>query len=302
MNQYRGRFAPTPSGDLHLGSLIAALASFLEARSQKGEWLVRIDDVDELRAIPGAADRILQTLDDYGLHWDGSVVHQSQRTETYADALSTLQKKAHCYPCFCSRKSISREAKMGTDGFVYPGNCRTHLSALPSNQEKTAIRLLTQEALVVWQDQLCGMQRQDLEHDFGDFVIWRKDGFCAYHLATAVDDAEQKITDVVRGRDLLFSTPRQIFLQDCLGFSHSTYCHLPLVVNGEGKKLSKQTQAPALQAHDASRELVKVLQFLEQMPPPKLEHESVPVVLQWALENWDLKKVSSNRESAQIPS
>lgn len=241
---YCGRFAPTPSGALHFGSLIAALASYLDARAHEGTWLLRIEDVDPPRVADGASASILKTLAAHGFGWDGEVMYQSARAEAYQHALSRLIDAGRVYACGCSRKLIAALGCMGVDGPVYPGTCR-----LRSAQEAGAMRLRLIEQRVVFQDGVLGRVACDVEQECGDFVLRRADGVYSYQLAVVVDDAAQGVTHVVRGADLLASTPRQIVLQQALGYRIPVYTHLPVVLDAQGQKLSKQTLAAPL--HDA---------------------------------------------------
>ncbi|MBL8212315.1 MAG: tRNA glutamyl-Q(34) synthetase GluQRS [Bryobacterales bacterium] len=229
--RYRGRFAPSPTGPLHQGSLVAAVASYLEARAAGGQWLVRMEDLDTPRCVPGAADLILRTLHVYGLHWDGPVLYQSSRLPAYQDALQQLIARNAAYPCGCSRKEI---------GDTYPGTCR---NGLPPGRSPRSWRV-----------------RGAAEVD--DFVLKRADGIFAYQLAVVVDDAFQDITHVVRGADLEDSTPRQLHLQSLLGLTHPAYRHVPVVTNENGEKLSKQTLAPALRLDQPQPALLDALRFL----------------------------------------
>jgi len=242
---YRGRFAPTPSGPLHLGSLVAALASYLEARACGGEWLLRIEDVDPPRVVAGAAASILRTLAAHGFEWDGGVLYQSGRGEAYQAALARLIDAGRVYACACSRKGIANLAEPGVDGLVYPGICRGK-----GADAAGALRFLLTEKRVVFQDALLGMVACDVTRECGDFVLKRADGAFTYQIAVVVDDAEQGITHVVRGADLLTSTARQIVLQQALGYPTPAYTHLPVVLDARGFKLSKQTQAAPLEDAD----------------------------------------------------
>ncbi|MDO9226099.1 MAG: tRNA glutamyl-Q(34) synthetase GluQRS [Pseudomonadota bacterium] len=238
---YRGRFAPTPSGPLHFGSLVAALASFLEARSHGGEWLLRIEDVDPPREAKGASVGIQRTLLAHGFEWDGEVVYQSRRGEAYQSALERLIGAGDVYACACSRKRVSELALPGIDGPVYPGSCRGR-----DAQATGALRLFLPARRVVFHDAWLGRVACDIERECGDLTLKRADGVFTYQLAVVVDDAEQEITHVVRGADLLTSTPRQIVLQQALGYPTPAYLHLPVVLDARGFKLSKQTLAAAL--------------------------------------------------------
>lgn len=283
--RYRGRFAPSPTGPLHLGSLVAAVGSYLDARTQGGEWLLRMEDIDTPRNLPGAAENIVATLAAFGFEWDGPILWQSSRLEAYAEALAQLRAAGLAYGCACSRKEIAdsttRPAIDG--GLAYPGNCR---DGLPPGRNARAWRLQVSDQEIVFTDRLQGRIAQQLERDVGDFVLHRADGLFAYQLAVTVDDHFQGISDVVRGADLLASTPRQIWLQQCLGFAEPRYAHLPVASNAAGEKLSKQTLAPALDVASAAAELVRALQFLGQAAPDELSRAPVAEVWAWALENW----------------
>ncbi len=283
---YRGRFAPSPTGLLHAGSLMTAVGSYLEARSRGGEWWVRMEDLDPPREMPGAADHILRTLEAFGFEWDGEVVYQSQRHHLYQAALQQLVDSGHVYPCSCSRKEITSVASRGVDGHVYPGWCR---DGCRKPREHHAWRLRVDDTPVSFVDRLQGLYQQNLAADIGDFVLLRADGFWAYQLAVVVDDAEQGMTDIVRGADLLVSTPRQIHVQRCLGLPTPDYCHLPLLVNAAGEKLSKQTLAPAINPAQVAQELRLALCRLGQLPPP--ECQTAAELWQWALANWSLASV-----------
>ena len=280
----RGRFAPSPTGPLHFGSLVAAVASFLDARSRGGQWLVRIEDLDPPREVAGAADDILRTLDACGLHWDETVVYQSARQDRYAAALDALRGAGHLYPCGCTRREVADSALPGIEGPVYPGTCR---SGLPPGRAARAWRVRTVPEPIEFVDELQGRQQQRIEHEVGDFILRRADGYWAYQLAVVVDDAEQRITRVVRGADLLQSTARQIYLQRLLGFDTPAYLHVPVVVNAAGEKLSKQTFARPIAVSAASRSLIAALDFLGQSPPVALNAAAAPEILQWATSNWD---------------
>ncbi|MFZ5557583.1 MAG: tRNA glutamyl-Q(34) synthetase GluQRS [Pseudomonadota bacterium] len=285
---YRGRFAPSPTGPLHFGSLVTAVGSFLEARTRGGAWLLRMEDLDRPREQPRARDAILRTLEACGLTWDGPVAAQSRRTEAYHAALHRLAHAGAAFPCACSRREIADSAVAGIEGPVYPGTCR---GGLPHGRRPRAIRVLTAGAEpVVFADALQGEVRQDVAAEAGDFIIYRADRIVAYQLAVVVDDALQGITDVVRGADLLHSTPRQILLQRLLGLPTPRYVHLPVAVNAAGEKLSKQTRASAVDVAHPVPALVAAMRFLGH-PPPGLEAASVATFWQWALENWRLERV-----------
>lgn len=284
-HRYRGRFAPSPTGPLHFGSLVAAVGSYLDARTQGGEWLLRIEDVDTSRNVPGAAAQILATLAAFGFEWDGPVLWQSERLPAYAEALAKLQAAGLAYGCACSRKEIADSATRPAldGGLAYPGTCR---QGLPAGRVARAWRLQVNDQALAFDDRLQGHIVQHLAQDVGDFVLRRADGLFAYQLAVTVDDEFQGISDIVRGADLLASTPRQIWLQRCLGFATPRYAHLPVVSNAQGEKLSKQTLAPALQIGQASESLVRALAFLGQPAPHELVGAPVRDVWVWARENW----------------
>ena len=257
MTAYIGRFAPSRTGPLHAGSLVAALASWLDARAHGGQWLVRIEDVDMPRCVPGAAETILRQLADCGLVSDGPVLRQSRRDAIYQNALTTLMAKGLAYPCACTRADIARarEAlgwhKTRHGDLVYPGTCRPDRGGLAGREGRAwRLQVPTDDPLWHWHDRRAGPLHQDLAQDVGDFVIQRADGLWAYQLAVVVDDAEQGVTDIVRGMDLLDNTPRQQWLQRCLGLPSPRYLHTPLVMAADGQKLSKQNGATAL---DTSR-------------------------------------------------
>jgi len=258
---YRGRFAPSPTGPLHFGSLVAAVMSWLDARAAGGEWRVRIEDVDVTRSVPGAAEDILRTLEAFALTWDGEVVWQSHRTAAYEAALERLRAGGYVYGCRCSRREIADSGLMGLEGAIYPGTCR-RLDLAPG--DGTAQRMQAAAEPVTFLDRAMGTISQDVSRDIGDFVVKRRDGLFAYQLAVVVDDAEQGVTDVVRGADLLWSTPRQILLQRALGYPTPRYLHFPVVTDAAGEKLSKQTGAEAVDRTQASGLLAAALAFLGQ--------------------------------------
>ena len=292
MTIYRGRFAPSPTGPLHFGSLIAALGSCCEARSQRGEWLVRMEDLDRAREAPGAADSILHALEQHGFEWTGPVMRQSDRDQAYRSALETLRERGAVYPCACTRREIADSAIAPSGELVYPGTCR---SGLPPGRRGRAMRVRVEGEPIAFDDRVMGTLTQDLEREIGDFVIQRADGLFAYQLAVVVDDAEQRITEVVRGADLLGSTSRQIRLQQLLGLATPLYAHLPAAVNADGEKLSKQTRAVPLDPARAAPALVAAFEFLGQSPPFELAHATVREVWRWAAENWNLSSVPKQR-------
>ena len=287
---YVGRFAPSPTGPLHFGSLVAAMGSYLQAKSCNGQWLVRMEDIDPLREVPGAADLILRTLESYGFKWDGKVLFQSTRVEAYQAALDDLRKRSIAYPCVCSRKQQAevRESMNLPSGF-YPGTCRSRMNCEVVEQQ--SVRMLVDEREISFIDKLQGRQQQNLRQDVGDFVLFRADGQFAYQLAVVVDDAAQGITEVVRGSDLLDSTPRQVYLQQVLGVVTPDYLHLPVVVNDAGEKLSKQTYAKPLPLDQPLVALWHASDFLGQKPPADLADAGLSEFWQWAMSNWQLDKV-----------
>jgi len=281
---YRGRFAPSPTGPLHFGSLVTALGSYLQARRQQGEWLLRMEDIDPPREQAGAADTILRALEAYHLHWDGTVLYQSTRHETYEAALTQLAENQHSFFCGCSRKSIVTSG----GGHVYPGTCR---DGLPPGSVPRTVRVRVPNRDEAFTDALHGQVKSNLQTDIGDFIVRRADGLYAYHLAVVVDDAEQGITDIVRGTDLLDATLPQRYLQKCLGYSHPKYSHLPLAVNQQGQKLSKQNFAAAIDIRHPSPTLNKALAFLGHPPPAELQGADPAQLLDWATAHWDLQNI-----------
>ena len=272
---YIGRFAPSPTGPLHLGSLCTALASFLQARSHKGVWLLRIDDLDTPRNIKGSADSILKTLEAFGLLWDGRVVYQSRYLDVYNDILDQLAKNNLIYPCTCSRKTL-------TD--IYSGVCRNK-QGLPNSSY--SLRIKTDHRFISFEDELQGLIAHNLaEHD-GDFILKRKDRIIAYQFAVVVDDDLQQVNHVVRGFDLLDSTPKQIYLQQILGLKTPGYMHVPVITDESGYKLSKQTLATAVDVKNPQTVIFKLLVLLKQNPPIELLHAPLTELLAWAIEHWN---------------
>jgi glutamyl-Q tRNA(Asp) synthetase len=294
MDNYRGRFAPSPTGPLHFGSLVAAVGSYLEAKRHGGAWLLRMEDLDPPREQPGAADGILRTLEACGMAWDGEILYQSRRADAYRAALARLQARGLVYPCACSRKEIADSALHAhADGaLIYPGTCR---DGIAPGKTPRAWRVLVDDEVIEFEDAVQGRIRQDLAAEVGDFVLLRADGLYAYQLAVVIDDAEQGITDVVRGADLLDSTPRQIHLQRLLGLPTARYLHLPAAVNAAGEKLSKQTLAPPVDARNPVPVLVQVLQFLGQAPPAHLQRAPLAEFWGWALPHWHASRVPRRR-------
>jgi glutamyl-Q tRNA(Asp) synthetase len=297
--RYRGRFAPSPTGPLHFGSLVAALGSWADARAHGGEWLVRMEDLDPPREVPRAADEILRTLAALGLESDRSVIRQSERRDAYRAALERLRGGGTLFACGCTRREIADSGLPGADGgLVYPGTCR---NGAPPGRAARALRVRVGDATIAFDDALQGQVRQDLGHDVGDFVLLRADGFFAYQLAVVVDDADQGITDVVRGADLVDSTPRQIFLQRLLGLPTPRYLHFPIATSAAGEKLSKQTGAPAIDPARPAFALAGALRFLGQTPPVELDRAPVRTVLDWAAANWDRARLPRRRAIAVTP-
>lgn len=293
MPSYIGRFAPSPTGALHLGSLLTAVGSFLDARAQGGKWLLRIEDVDTPRMVAGAADSILKILEAFELFWDETETYQSNHFDRYQDVLLTLRKENLSYPCFCSRKQIQQE---GEGSLIYKGKCR-HLSSLDLSQPH-AWRLKVADKEITFVDQIEGIQVQNLAQETGDFVLKRADGLWAYQLAVVVDDAYSGVNHIVRGNDLLTSTARQIYLQECLNYPTPTYSHLPLLVNGLGQKLSKQTLAPAIGTQNKIFDLKNVLSFLSLSPPKEIDN--ISDILLWAIEHWSIDAIHKGKIS--VPS
>jgi len=273
-----GRFAPSPTGPLHLGSLYTALGSFLQARHQQGRWLVRMDDLDTPRNVKGADSLILATLEAFGLHWDGDVMYQSQCLDSYQDWLQRLENRQQLYPCICSRKTLS-----DTPSDVYPGYCR-HLSPPPSPPH--ALRVKTDDRAIIFDDALQGRQSHQMARQHGDFILKRKDGIIAYQFAVVIDDYLQQVTEVVRGSDLLTATPRQIYLQQLLGLPTPRYLHLPVIVDDSGAKLSKQNKAQAVALTAPEQTLFKLVEWLRQLPPKDLRNAPVAEQLAWAIAHW----------------
>ncbi len=286
---YRGRFAPSPSGPLHFGSLVAALGSFLEARVQQGAWLLRMEDVDPPRVVPGAADLILMALERYGFEWDGPVLWQSQRQEAYAAALEALALDGRVFYCTCSRKQVSELGRPGVDGPVYPGTCRHRRRA----DSASAARFRVPDERVSFDDLEQGVVSCDVGRECGDFVLRRADGVYSYQLAVVVDDAYQGITHVVRGADLLTSTPRQMLLHAALTLPTPVYRHLPIVLDGRGAKLSKQTRASPLDLQHPLPALLEAARFLGLGQPRDVA--SGPEFWAWALVAWHGRRASMLR-------
>ena len=293
---YTGRFAPSPTGLLHIGSLLTAVASYADARSNGGKWLVRMEDLDPPREMPGAASHILHTLEAFGFEWDGEVAYQSRRYALYEETLCRLKTAGLVYPCYCSRKDWQAGARRGADGFVYNGRCR-HPGQRPAPQGKQpAWRIRVPDRVIGFSDGIVGGYAQNLAGDIGDFVLLRADGYWAYQLAVVADDAEQGVTHIVRGQDLLVSTPRQIYLQQCLGVPTPQYAHLPLLTNAQGQKWSKQTLAPALDLNRREQLLRQVFRYLNLPEAPETDRPAE--LLDWAVAHWDMDKVPKHAITA----
>ena len=278
---YIGRFAPTPSGYLHFGSLVAALASYLDARAVGGRWLLRMEDLDPPREMPGAQDAILRSLETYGFEWDGPLVRQSQRHDAYAEVLQRWLSQGLAYACTCSRKQL--EHHQG----VYPGFCRN----AGHGTENAAIRLRVPELEYHFIDRVQGEFRQHLGREVGDFIIRRRDGLYAYQLAVVIDDAWQGVNAVVRGADLLDSTPRQLYLQELLGVAAPSYLHVPLLTQPDGHKLGKSYRSPPLPAEQARPLLLRALRALGQDAPEALLELPPNAILAWASQHWQVDRI-----------
>lgn len=278
---YVGRFAPTPSGYLHFGSLIAALASFLDARAVGGRWLLRMEDLDPPREMPGAQDAIVQALEAYGFEWDGQMERQSDRLDVYNAVIEQLWQDGHVYACTCSRKQLQPFAGR------YPGLCRD----ARHEPMDAAIRLRVPDEEYGFVDRVQGAFSQRLRRDVGDFVIRRRDGLIAYQLAVVLDDAWQGVTDIVRGADLLDSTPRQLYLQDLLGLPRPRYLHVPLIIQPNGHKLGKRYRSPPLRPAEATPLLLRALRALGQPTPDELNDALPNEVLAWSIPRWDAERI-----------
>ncbi|MDR1848514.1 MAG: tRNA glutamyl-Q(34) synthetase GluQRS [Zoogloeaceae bacterium] len=293
--RYRGRFAPTPSGPLHFGSLIAALASCLEARVQQGLWFVRMEDADFPRNRPGAEAAILRALEAHGFVWDAEILRQSKRLDAYHAALASLKEAGRLYPCACSRKKIAAHhpPRAIDGGLVYPGFCR---AGLPPGSAGHVWRMRIEEPSEIrFTDAIQGEMIQNLGKEVGDFILWRDEGLFTYQLTVVVDDAWQGITHIARGADLIDSTARQIYLPTALACPTPFYAHLPVATNQTGEKLSKQTRAAPLENSRAAANLTAALTFLGQNPPLTLARASIQTLWEWALENWDIGQVPHSR-------
>ncbi len=292
---YVGRFAPSPTGPLHFGSLVAAVASYLQAQSHDGLWLLRIEDIDPPREQSGATTEIIDALERYGFEWDGDIIYQSSNTDAHEAALAVLIECHMAYPCRCSRRDLDSAAR-GALGTIYPGTCRNGCES-----GETAIRVRTDDSKITFEDILQGQVVQQLERESGDFVIRRRDGLIAYHLGVVVDDEIQGVTEVVRGIDLLDSTPRHIWLQKLLEYRTPSYLHIPVITHDNGDKLSKLTGAPGISLHNVEHTLTDALVALQQDPPPQLARASLADVWSWAIENWQVESLLGRRAIVKTP-
>ena len=292
---YIGRFAPSPTGALHFGSLISAVTSYCDAKANGGKWLVRIEDLDKPREVSGAADAILQQLEAFGFEWDGEVLFQSKREKWYAEAFNLLQKQTLIYACTCTRKEIADSSQAhGIDGLIYPKTC--YLNKIVASSIHTAYRAVVADKNIAFFDAIQGEITQNLARDVGDFIVKRADGLFAYQLAVVVDDAVQDITHIVRGADLLDSTPRQIYLQQLLGLPTPHYAHNPIATNHAGEKLSKQTLAQPLSTRLAGHQLFDALSFLGQHPPVEIKSNNLGEIWRWAITHWTMANVPKQRK------
>jgi glutamyl-Q tRNA(Asp) synthetase len=286
-SSYVGRFAPSPTGPLHLGSLVAAVGSYLDARKAGGRWLLRMEDLDTARVVPGCSDEILRTLEDFGLCWDGEVEYQSRRTPLYAEALNSLRTRGLTFECSCSRRELTTNSETG-----YPGTCRTR----PTRCGPTATRFKVDDSAVVsFDDAVQGACRFEMRA-LGDTVIRRRDGAFAYQLAVVVDDADQGVSDIIRGADLLQSTAWQIQLQQALQLPRPRYGHLPLVVEAARGKLAKSRRSLAIEPALAPSQLSQALCLLQHKPPAGLHRAHPAALLDWASAHWSLDTFHGIRE------
>ena len=294
---YRGRFAPSPTGPLHFGSLLAAIASYLQAKVSGGAWLLRIEDIDPPREQPGADRAIVTALEKFGFEWDGPVGYQSAARERHEWLLRQLSEAGYAYPCSCSRRDLA-DVQRGLLGAIYPGTCRNGCDGT-----EVAIRVRTDDSPIEFVDRLQGPQSMVLERESGDFIVKRRDGLIAYHLAVGADDADQGITEVVRGIDLLSSTPRQIYLQRLLELPSPDYLHIPVIENQRGQKLSKLTGARAIPTDCPGPLLVAALAALGQQPAVELAAASLEEIWAWARTHWRVQALAGQKRipAAQDP-
>ena len=295
-SNYRGRFAPSPTGPLHFGSLIAATASYLQARVNRGEWLLRIENIDPPRELAGADLLIIASLQAHGFRWDGDILYQHDSIEHCQNVIADLLARDLAYPCTCSREQIRKIAQPGPVGLIYPGTCRGNHGD-QSVDTPHAIRVRTTGTHTVFDDAVRGRFDCDIPTRIGDFIIRRKDGLVAYSLAVVIDDHAQGITEVVRGADLLEFTPAQLHLQNLLGLTTPRYMHVPIALNPAGDKLSKQTNAPAIDDATPAANLFRCLQFLGQSPPTPLATATLTDIWDWSVTHWNPRKLAAVRES-----
>ncbi len=284
---YKGRFAPSPTGAVHFGTLLAAVGSYLQAKKNDGEWIIRMEDVDLTRKVSGADTDILHTLEAFGFEWQGEILYQSAQNEYYENASQQLIEQSRVFPCLCTRKQL---AESGND--IYPGNCRQR--QLPEKSDH-ALRVIADDTNITFNDAIMGKRSQHMAKQCGDFIIKRRDGLFAYQLAVVVDDAMQGISEVVRGADLIDSTPRQIYLQQLLAYTTPTYCHLPLAVDSHGNKISKSEGAAKVDVKNKEKQLCEVLSFLGQQPPADLSDCSINDIWHWTINNWNLDAVPQKK-------
>jgi glutamyl-Q tRNA(Asp) synthetase len=284
---YVGRFAPSPTGDLHLGSLYTAAASFLDARAHGGCWLVRVEDLDGPRVVPGSADAILRTLSRFGFEWDGDAVHQSDRADRYAAALDDLRARGLTFQCSCSRLQLAEDER-------YPGHCRDG-PLKPDTPCATRVRV--DEGTIQFTDRIQGTFRQDVAAAVGDMLVRRRDQLFAYVLAVVVDDAAQRVTHVVRGADLLDNTPRQIHLQRLLGLPAPAYAHVPLLREPDGRKLAKSSRSVQVDGGTPLPLIIKVFDLLNLSPPPELKDATIPEAWGWATAKWNIDRLPARLTS-----
>ena len=285
---YKGRFAPSPTGPVHFGTLVTAVGSYLQAKKNNGEWIVRMEDVDTTRKVAGADVDILNTLAAYGFEWHGEVIYQSKQSHHYQQALEQLISQSLIFPCLCSRKQLAE-----TDSDIYPGTCRQQ--PLPEKNQH-ALRIIAENIDIAFVDAVMDKQSQNIKQQCGDFILKRRDGLFAYQLAVVVDDALQGISEVVRGADLLEVTARQIYLQQLLYYPTPDYCHLPLVIDDAGNKISKSEGAATVGTENKVRQLISALKFLGQQPPDELNEANISELWKWSIDHWRLDRVAKNNQ------
>ena len=287
---YIGRFAPSPTGPLHFGSIVAALASYLDARSADGRWHLRIDDVDSGRSRDLYVADIPRTLEQLGLFWDGAIQYQSTRRDQYQAALTSLIERGLAFPCCCSRKDLT-DAPRGPAGLIYPGTCR---QGLPEGEQPRSWRFAVAQTTVEFTDRHAGTQSFHAQQDIGDFIIKRADGLHAYHLAMVLDDASLGVTDIVRGADLLAATAPQILLQSALGLPTPRYLHIPVACDSQGRKLSKTNHAPAVDVTRPRQLIIEALRYLGHIPPTELNGATTAELLDWAVAHWQVSRLPAS--------